>query len=92
MGAPGTIGVISEAFCVQVVVESMEVGKLVLYPQITLTTLGLLTTSHVHLHALNLGLFSKVCFVHCSRPFFCLLFVCFSLLQDLSIPSVVMTL
>ncbi|KAK9846072.1 hypothetical protein WJX84_000717, partial [Apatococcus fuscideae] len=44
----------------QVVVESMEVGKLVLYPQITLTTLGLLTTSYVHLHALNLGLFSRV--------------------------------
>ena len=46
---------------VQVVVESTKVGKLVLYPQITLTTLGLLTTSYVHLHALNLGLLSRVC-------------------------------
>ncbi len=44
----------------QVVVESMEVGKLVLYPQVTLMTFGLLATSYVHLYALNLGLFSRV--------------------------------
>ncbi|KAK9867850.1 hypothetical protein WJX84_002781 [Apatococcus fuscideae] len=44
----------------QVVVESMGPGKLVLYPQITLTAVGLLATSYVHLYALNLGLFSRV--------------------------------
>ena len=49
--------------CWQVVVDVMEAGKLVLYPQILLACTALLGMSYVHLWSLLLRLLSKVCCV-----------------------------
>ena len=46
--------------CLQVTVESLDEGRLVLYPQILLACFALLGTSHVHLWGLLLDLLSKV--------------------------------
>lgn len=45
---------------VQVVVNVVEAGKLVLYPQILLACIALLGVSYVHLWELLLDLLSKV--------------------------------
>lgn len=49
----------------QVVVDVMEPGKLVLYPQILLACTALLGISFVHLWRLLLDLFSKVSLKSC---------------------------
>ena len=48
------------SFSEQVMVESMDPGKLLLYPQILLACFALLLTSYVHVFALSLELLSKV--------------------------------
>lgn len=47
--------------CVQVIVDVVEPGKLVLYPHILLACIALLGVSYVHLWELLLDLLSKVC-------------------------------
>ena len=46
--------------CLQVTVECLDEGRLVLYPQILLACFALLGTSYVHLWGLLLDLLSKV--------------------------------
>ena len=54
----------------QVVVDVVEAGKLVLYPQILLACIALLGVSYVHLWELLLDLLSKVlaAAIHDSAP------------------------
>lgn len=46
--------------CLQVIVDVVEPGKLVLYPHILLACISLLGVSYVHLWELLLNLLSKV--------------------------------
>ncbi len=51
---------VTTSLCLQVTVECLDEGRLVLYPQILLACFALLGTSYVHLWGLLLDLLSKV--------------------------------
>ena len=42
-------------------VDSMEPGRLVLFPQLLLATVAMLPVTYVHIFALVMDLFSKAC-------------------------------